>query len=65
MPSLMTRPLGDLGVIVAASALLTFAFAVRTARGSRRAYLRLRIASAIMLAAIVVIIAIPGSFRSG
>lgn len=62
MPSLMTRPLGDLGVIVAASALLTFAFAVRTARGSRRAYLRLRIASAIMLAAIVVIIAIPGSF---
>jgi hypothetical protein len=35
---------------------------VRTARGSRRAYLRLRIASAIMLAAIVVIIAIPGSF---
>ena len=50
------------GIIVAASALLTFAFAVRMARGSRRAYLRLRIASAGMLVAIAVIIAIPGSF---
>ena len=50
------------GIIVAASALLTFTFTVRAARGSRRAYLRLRIASAIMLAAIAVIIAIPGSF---
>ncbi len=50
------------GIIVAASALLTFALAVRMARGSRRAYLRLRIASAGMLVAIAVIIAIPGSF---
>ena len=50
------------GIIVAASALLTLALAVRSARGSRRAYLRLRIASAGMLAAIAVIIAIPGSF---
>jgi hypothetical protein len=50
------------GIIVAASALLTFTFTARAVRGSRRAYLRLRIASAIMLAAIAVIIAIPGSF---
>jgi hypothetical protein len=50
------------GIVVAASALLTFALAVRMARGSRRAYLRLRIVSAVTLAAIAVIIAIPGSF---
>ena len=50
------------GVIVVASALLMSAFAVRAARGSRRAYLRLRIVSAIMVAAIVVIVALPGTF---
>jgi hypothetical protein len=50
------------GTIVVASALLTFLFAVRTARGSRRAYLRLRLVSAIMVVAIVVIIALPGTF---
>jgi hypothetical protein len=50
------------GTIVALSALLTLAFTVRTGRGSRRAYLRLRVVSAVMLAAIVVIIALPGTF---
>ena len=50
------------GVIVVASALLMSAFAIRAARGSRRAYLRLRIVSATMVAAIVVIIALPGTF---
>ena len=50
------------GIIVAATALLMASFAVRTTRGSRNGYLRLRIASAVMLVAIVVIIAIPGSF---
>jgi hypothetical protein len=50
------------GTIVVASALLTFVFALRTARGSRRAYLRLRLVSAIMVVAIVVIIALPGTF---
>ena len=50
------------GTIVVASALLTFAFARRAARGSRRGFLRLRLVSAIMLVAIVVIIALPGTF---
>ena len=50
------------GSIVAASALLTVAFAARMARGSRGAYLRLRIVSAVMLVAIVTIIALPGVF---
>jgi hypothetical protein len=50
------------GTIVVASALLTFVCAVRAARGSRRAYLRLRIISAVMLVAIAVIIALPGTF---
>jgi hypothetical protein len=50
------------GTIVAASSLLTLALAVRTARGSRRAYLRLRIITAVMPVAILVIIALPGTF---
>ena len=50
------------GTIVAASALLLFTFTVRAAAGSRRAYLRLRIASSVMVVAIAVIIALPGSF---
>jgi hypothetical protein len=50
------------GTIVVASALLTFAFTVRAARGSRRAYRRLRLISAIMVAAIAVIVALPGTF---
>jgi hypothetical protein len=50
------------GSIVVASALLTFEFARRTARGARKAFLRLRIVSAIMLVAIVVIVALPGTF---
>jgi hypothetical protein len=50
------------GGIVVASALLTFTFAVRAGRGSRRAYLRLRIVSAVMVVAIAVIIALPGTF---
>ena len=48
--------------IVVASSLLTFAFARSAARGSRRGYLRLRIVSAVMLVAIVVIIALPDTF---
>ncbi|MEV5960720.1 hypothetical protein AB0L70_03095 [Kribbella sp. NPDC051952] len=50
------------GTIVVASSLLTFAFARRAARGSRRGFLRLRLVSGIMLVAIVVIIALPGTF---
>jgi hypothetical protein len=50
------------GTIVAASSLLTLFFAVRAARGDRRMLLRLRIVTLIMLIAIVVIIALPGTF---
>ena len=50
------------GTIVAVSALMLFTFTVRAASGARRAYLRLRIASAAMVVAIAVIIALPGTF---
>lgn len=50
------------GTIVAAASLLTLFFAVRAARGDRRMLLRLRIVTAAMLLAIVVIIALPGTF---
>ena len=50
------------GSIVAASALLTLAFARRAARGSRPAYRRLRVVSAAMLGAVAVIVALPGAF---
>ncbi|MEV0069574.1 MULTISPECIES: hypothetical protein [unclassified Amycolatopsis] len=49
-------------VIVVASALLTLSFTLRTSKGSRRAYLRLRLVTAIMLVALVVIAALPGAF---
>jgi hypothetical protein len=50
------------GSIVAASSVLTLAFAAAAARGSRGAYRRLRIITAVMPVAIVVIIALPGTF---
>ena len=50
------------GIIVAASALVAFAITVRAARGSRGAYRRLRVISAVVVVAIAVIIALPGSF---
>ncbi len=37
-------------------------FAVGAARGSKRSYLRLRLASGIMIVAIAVIISLPGTF---
>ena len=49
-------------VIVVAHALLMNLFAALAARGSRRGYLLLWLASSIMFVAIVVIIAIPGDF---
>ncbi|WP_171164738.1 hypothetical protein [Streptomyces sp. I05A-00742] len=48
--------------IVAVTSLLMISFAARTARGHSRSYLRLRIASAVMLVAIAVIVALPGAF---
>jgi hypothetical protein len=50
------------GTIVTLSALLTVAFAARAARGSSRAFLRLRLVSAIMVVAIAVIVSLPGTF---
>ncbi len=50
------------GILVVASALVAFGVAVRAARGSRSAYRRLRIMSVVLVAAIAVIIALPGSF---
>jgi hypothetical protein len=50
------------GIIVTASAFLTLVFVIRAARGSRRAYLRLRIVSIVMPLAILGIIALPGTF---
>jgi hypothetical protein len=48
--------------IVVIAAALMFRFAIGAARGNARAYLRLRIVSAIMVVAIAVILAIPGDF---
>jgi hypothetical protein len=50
------------GVIVLISSVLVNAFAARAARGSRGAWRRVWVFSAVMAVAIVVIIAIPGVF---
>jgi hypothetical protein len=50
------------GSIVAASSMLMAAFVAGAARGSARAYLRLRLVSAIMVVAIAVIVSLPGTF---
>jgi hypothetical protein len=50
------------GIIVLISSLLLNAFAARAARGSRGAWRRVWLFSAVMTVAIVVIIAIPGVF---
>jgi cadmium resistance protein CadD (predicted permease) len=50
------------GTIVAAASLLTLLFAVRAVRGDRKMLLRLRVVTAIMLVAIVVIASLPGAF---
>ena len=50
------------GVIVAGTAVLMATFTLRAMRGSAAAYLRLRISSAVMLVAVIVITLIPGDF---
>jgi hypothetical protein len=60
--SIVTSAVWVRGTIVVVSSLLTFLFTIRAARGSRRAYLRLRLLTAGMLVAIAVIIALPGTF---
>lgn len=49
-------------VIVAATSLLMASFAAGAARGGRRAYMRLRIASGVMLAVVAVVVALPRAF---
>jgi hypothetical protein len=61
-PGLVNSAVWIRGTIVVASSLLSLSFAVRAARGSARALLRLRIVSAVMVAAIAAIIALPGTF---
>ena len=50
------------GSIVVASAALSVRFAAGASRGSRRALLRLRLVSGIMIVVVVAIIALPGTF---
>jgi hypothetical protein len=50
------------GTIVVLSAALMVAFTVRAERGSRGAYRRVRVLSAVMVVAIAVIVALPGTF---
>ncbi|WP_432930746.1 hypothetical protein ACQPZZ_09260 [Microbispora sp. CA-135349] len=61
-PAVATDAVWVRGALVAAASLLTLFFAVRAARGDRRMLLRLRVVTAVMLVAIVVIIALPGLF---
>jgi heme/copper-type cytochrome/quinol oxidase subunit 4 len=60
--ALVTDAVWIRGIIVVASALVMFLCALRMAGGSKPAYRRLRIMSAVMLAAIVVIVLLPGAF---
>jgi hypothetical protein len=61
-PSAATQDAWVHGIIVAVTAVLMMTFALRTTGGNASAYRRLRIASGVMLAAIVVITVIPGDF---
>jgi hypothetical protein len=61
-PAIVNDAVWIRGSIVVASATLMFVFALRASGGAPRAFLRVRLISAIMLVAIVVIIALPGTF---
>jgi hypothetical protein len=50
------------GSIVAAASLLTLFFAIRAARGEPKMLRRLRFVTTAMLVAVVVIVALPGTF---
>ncbi|WP_438485483.1 hypothetical protein [Streptomyces sp. S186] len=49
-------------IIVVATSLLMTSFAARASRGHSKSFLRLRLASGIMVVAIAVIVALPGAF---
>ncbi|MFD1543470.1 hypothetical protein [Nonomuraea guangzhouensis] len=59
-PAMVNDTVWIRGAIVAVASSLMYAFVTGTARGRRRAYLRLRITSALMVVAIAVLISIPG-----
>lgn len=61
-PSIVTDAVWIRGTLVVLSAVLMTVFAAGAARGSRMAYLRLRITSALMVVAIAVIVSWPGLF---
>jgi hypothetical protein len=61
-PAIVNTAVWIRGTIVVASSALMFLFARRASSGAARAFLRVRLISAIMLVAIVVIIALPGTF---
>jgi hypothetical protein len=50
------------GIIVAATAVMPLSTAILAGRGNRGAYRRLRIGSVVLVAAVLVIVALPGSF---
>ncbi|MFI0227490.1 hypothetical protein [Streptomyces lydicus] len=49
-------------IIVVATSLLMTSFAARASRGHAKSFLRLRLASGIMVVAIAIIVALPGAF---
>jgi hypothetical protein len=61
-PAMVTDAVWVRATIVVGSALLTLAFARRAARGSKKAFRRLRIVSAAMVVAITAVVALPGLF---
>ncbi|HEY2644602.1 MAG TPA: hypothetical protein VGI56_12685 [Galbitalea sp.] len=61
-PALVNTAVWIRGSIVVATSILMWFFVRGAARGSSKAYLRLRIASAVMVVAIAVILTVPGPF---
>jgi hypothetical protein len=61
-PTIVNAAVWIRGTIVVVSAALMFVFARRASAGAPRAFLRVRLVSAIMLVAIITIIALPGTF---
>jgi hypothetical protein len=52
-------------IIVAGTALISFSASILAARGNHGAFIRLRIVSVVLVVAIAVIIALPGTSRCG
>jgi hypothetical protein len=61
-PRIVTTAVWIRGTLVVGSAILLLVFTRRASTGLARAYLRVRLVSAILLVAIVVIVALPGTF---